>query len=84
MPSIGEPFDPAHHQAVGHVESSTIDENYVVDEYQKGYFLQDRILRPAMVTVARPSAAENYTAPSENESIEEGRKENKNEQNYRD
>ena len=51
--SVGEGFDPAQHQAVGQVESTTVPENVVVDEYQKGYFLHDRILRPAMVTVAK-------------------------------
>lgn len=51
--SVGETFDPAQHQAVGQVESTTAPENVVVDEYQKGYFLHDRILRPAMVTVAK-------------------------------
>ena len=51
--SVGEIFDPAKHQAVGHVESSTVPENAIVEEYQKGYFLHDRILRPAMVTVAK-------------------------------
>ena len=34
--SQGEPFDPAKHQAVGQVESSAVNENHVVDEYQKG------------------------------------------------
>ena len=51
--SVGELFDPAKHQAVGQVESLTVSENVIVDEYQKGYFLHDRILRPAMVTVAK-------------------------------
>ncbi|MYD32129.1 MAG: nucleotide exchange factor GrpE [Nitrospira sp. SB0677_bin_15] len=51
--SVGEVFDPAKHQAVGQVESTTIPENVIVDEYQKGYFVHDRILRPAMVTVAK-------------------------------
>ncbi|MEC4673840.1 MAG: nucleotide exchange factor GrpE [Nitrospirota bacterium] len=55
--SIGELFDPAKHQAVANVESPTVPEQHVVDEYQKGYFLHERILRPAMVTVS--------TAPSE-------------------
>ena len=53
MTSVGEAFDPARHQAVGQVESLTVPENVIVDEYQKGYFLHDRILRPAMVTVAK-------------------------------
>ena len=51
--SVGELFDPAKHQAVGQVVSLTVPENVIVDEYQKGYFLHDRILRPAMVTVAK-------------------------------
>ncbi len=50
--SIGEPFDPAHHQAVARVESAAAPENSVVEEYQKGYLLHDRILRAAMVTVS--------------------------------
>ena len=50
--SVGEPFDPAHHQAVARVESATAPENTVVEEYQKGYLLHDRILRAAMVTVS--------------------------------
>ena len=54
--SVGEAFDPAQHQAVGQVESLTVPENVVVAEYQKGYFLHDRILRPAMVTVAKAKA----------------------------
>jgi len=71
--SAGEPFDPAKHQAVGQVESSTIAENYVVDEYQKGYFLRERILRPAMVTVTRMAVAEDSAAPTEDESIKQSK-----------
>ncbi|RMH07564.1 MAG: nucleotide exchange factor GrpE [Nitrospirae bacterium] len=53
--SVGEPFDPAKHQAIGQVESSSMPADSVVEEFQKGYFLHERILRPAMVTVAKPS-----------------------------
>lgn len=60
--SVGEVFDPAKHQAVGQVESTTIPENVIVDEYQKGYFVHDRILRPAMVTVAKTKEADNEGA----------------------
>jgi len=60
--SAGEPFDPSMHQAVAQVESSTLDANMVVDEFQKGYFLHDRIVRPAMVTVSKgPSSSEPIT-----------------------
>ncbi len=50
--SVGLAFDPATQQAVAQVPSNTIPENHVVEEYQKGYLLQDRILRAAMVTVS--------------------------------
>ena len=50
----GKTFDPARHQAVGQVETTDIPEHTVVDEHQKGYVLHDRIIRPAMVTVAQP------------------------------
>ncbi len=51
--SVGSPFDPTMHQAVAQVDSETVEPNSVVEEFQKGYFLHDRILRPAMVTVAK-------------------------------
>jgi len=50
--SVGEAFDPSRHQAVAHVESKGTSGNIVVEEYQKGYLLHDRILRAAMVAVA--------------------------------
>jgi len=50
--SVGEPFDPSRHQAVAHVESADTSGKIVVEEYQKGYLLHDRILRAAMVAVA--------------------------------
>lgn len=50
--SVGQTFDPATQQAVAQVPSDTVPENHVVDEYQKGYLLQERILRAAMVTVS--------------------------------
>ena len=50
--SVGLAFDPATQQAVAQVPSDSVPENHVVEEYQKGYLLQDRILRAAMVTVS--------------------------------
>lgn len=50
--SVGQTFDPATQQAVAQVPSDSVPENHVVEEYQKGYLLQDRILRAAMVTVS--------------------------------
>ena len=54
--STGNLFDPAMHQAVAQVESGTAEPNTIIEEFQKGYFLHDRILRPAMVTVAKESS----------------------------
>ncbi|HLF86806.1 MAG TPA: nucleotide exchange factor GrpE [Nitrospiria bacterium] len=51
--SIGEPFDPSRHQALGQVESDKHDENIVIEELQKGYLLEDRMLRPALVNISR-------------------------------
>jgi len=50
--SIGEKFDPNRHEAMMKVEGDESEVNSVVSEFQKGYFLNDRLLRPAKVTVA--------------------------------
>ena len=49
----GERFDPTKHEATSQVETSECPENTVVEELQKGYLIHDRLLRPAMVTVAK-------------------------------
>jgi molecular chaperone GrpE len=49
----GKEFDPNLHQAIQLVDSGDVEENHVVDELQRGYRIKDRLLRPAMVTVAR-------------------------------
>jgi len=48
----GTPFDPNFHQAMAQVESAEQQPNTVVSEFQKGYLLNERLIRPAMVTVA--------------------------------
>ena len=69
--STGGDFDPNIHQAVAHVESETAKPNTVVEEFQKGYFLHDRILRPAMVTVAKEKL--DQTEPTSiQDTVEEG------------
>lgn len=50
--TIGQPFDPATHQSVTCVASENVPEQHVVDEFQRGYLLHDRILRAAMVSVS--------------------------------
>lgn len=52
IPALGEPFDPNVHSAVMHVEDEKCDENVVVEVFQKGYRLGDRVIRPSMVKVA--------------------------------
>lgn len=54
----GEKFDPEKHQAMSMVESDEIAPGYVVQVVQKGYLLHDRLLRPAMVLVAKAREAE--------------------------
>ncbi|MBW1823299.1 MAG: nucleotide exchange factor GrpE [Deltaproteobacteria bacterium] len=56
--SIGEIFDPNRHEAVVQVESAEHEPNTIIAESQKGYFLQDRLLRPALVTVAKAPQTE--------------------------
>ena len=48
----GQPFDPAEHNAVVHVEDEALGENIVVEEFQKGFKLNDKVIRHAMVKVA--------------------------------
>lgn len=53
---LGQPFDAERHQAMSMVESSEHAPDSVVSVMQKGYLLNDRLLRPALVAVARPPA----------------------------
>lgn len=56
----GEKFNPDHHQAMTMVEHAELEPNHVVDVMQKGYLLNDRLLRPAMVVVSKtPAGAQN-------------------------
>ena len=50
---VGETFDPTKHQAIQSVESTSVDSDQIASVLQKGYILQDRVLRPAMVAVAK-------------------------------
>jgi len=55
IPALGLPFDPEVHEAVARVESDEIEVATVLDEYQRGYWLNERLLRPAIVRVAVPA-----------------------------
>jgi len=54
--SVGARFDPKLHEAVGHEESAEHPEDTVVSELRRGYRVRDRVVRPALVNVARPPA----------------------------
>lgn len=53
--AVGQKFDPNVHQAIQRVESKDTEDERVKDEYSKGYTLNGRLLRPAMVSVMVPS-----------------------------
>jgi molecular chaperone GrpE len=49
----GKPFDPSVHEAAMQESSGTFPENTVIREFQKGYMIQERLLRPSMVVVSK-------------------------------
>lgn len=52
--AVGQAFDPHVHEAVSRVETDEHPEGTVVEVFQKGYLFKDRLIRPSMVSVARP------------------------------
>lgn len=68
--STGKPFDPQFHEAIQQKDDETVPHNTVVQEFQRGYVIHDRLLRPALVVVAQggPAAVEET---SEAEAAEE-------------
>lgn len=66
--AIGEPFDPARHEALMQQESADVAPGTVLSELVKGYFLNERLVRPAAVVVAKaPEETEPVESPSESE-----------------
>ncbi len=55
--AVGQPFDPNVHQAIQRIESEEINAEIVKDEYQKGYTLNGRLVRPSMVSVCVPKSS---------------------------
>lgn len=55
----GEKFNPEFHQAMSMQESADFEPNTVITVFQKGYMLSDRLIRPAMVVVAKVAAGGN-------------------------
>jgi molecular chaperone GrpE len=68
--AVGAPFDPAKHEAIAQITSLEHDPNTVVEEHQKGYYILDRLLRPAQVIVAK--SPENKEKKANGEEVENG------------
>lgn len=54
--AVGKEFDPALHEAMTVVETDEVPENHVLQEFQAGYLLHERVIRPARVSVAKRGA----------------------------
>lgn len=65
----GAPFDPSRHQALAHEPAPGHAEGTVVEVYQKGYSFRDRLLRPALVKVAKQASPETDDVRSEPEKV---------------
>jgi molecular chaperone GrpE len=55
--ALGQPFDPNQHEAIQQVESAEVPPGHVAAEFAQGYMIGTRLLRPAMVAVAKAPAA---------------------------
>jgi len=53
LEAVGEPFDPNFHEAMSEAESEEAPPGTVIQEFQKGYTLNNRLLRPAMVVISK-------------------------------
>jgi molecular chaperone GrpE len=65
--SKGKCFDPNYHEALMQVEKDELPENTVVDEMQKGYILNDRVIRTAKVQVSKKKSKDTQTKDKEEE-----------------
>lgn len=51
--TLGKPFDPNHHEAIGQIDSPDHPDQTVIDVHEEGYMLHDRLIRPSRVIVSR-------------------------------
>ena len=70
VPTVGSPFDPGLHEAIQQVETDEHPPGTVVAEVQPGYLQGDRLVRAAMVVVAKPKAADRAAASESRRSTE--------------
>lgn len=61
----GQEFDPRYHEAVTHEEVSGYEDGRIIGEVQRGYMLDERVLRPALVRVAKAPAVPESESPKE-------------------
>jgi len=64
--ALNKPFDPAVHHAMSQIETEDAKVNTVVKEFRKGYMLKDRVLRAAMVGVAKKPSETGPAASEDN------------------
>jgi molecular chaperone GrpE len=53
--AVGQPFDPAYHHAMSHVDRSDVEPGSIVEEMRKGYLYKEKVLRPSLVSVSKKS-----------------------------
>ncbi len=64
--SLGASFDPQRHEAIHQIEKPDLPANTILEEYQRGYFLNDRLIRPALVVVSKlPSGQSEPLTPEQ-------------------
>ena len=64
--ALGKQFDPHEHEAIAQEDRPGVPEGTVIAELQKGYRIRERVLRPAMVAVARHTTTDNQTDTNTN------------------
>jgi len=68
--AVGQPFDPAKHEAMAQVESVEHPPNVVMNELHRGYMFRDRLLRPTLVSVSK--APETKEKKNDGDQVENG------------
>lgn len=70
--ALGAPFDPHKHEALTYVTSEEHPENIVIEEIRKGYLLENRIIRPAIVKVSKKEVKNNEVKNHKEEGLKDG------------
>lgn len=77
VPTINEPFDPQKHEVLVEEESDAYPDNIIIEELRRGYYYKDRLLRPALVKVARAAShKEKLEQPGETQEAGQGNSQN--------